>query len=135
MEFKEDDQATHLLWTYIGKKQWSEARQLLADDFEADWPQSREKMGPDGFLEVNRNYPGTHIIRPIDSHYRYDRFEKRSKVVTQTNVESEMPDGKKLQFYALSFFEVQDAKILSLVEYWAETYPAPDWRKQWVERY
>ncbi len=135
MEFKEDVKLVHLLWRYINEKKWSEARELLADDFEAIWPQSREKMNAEGFIEVNKNYPGTHKIQVENSNSEYDRWDHRSNVITQTHVESQMPDGKKLEFFALSFFEVEDAKIISLVEYWAETYPAPEWRKQWVKRY
>lgn len=135
MEFNENVQSVHLFWQYISEKSWNKARQLLADDFEATWPQSREKMSAEGFIEVNKNYPGTHKIQVENSNNEYDKWDHRSHVTTQTHVESQMPDGKKLEFYALSFFEVEDTKIVSLVEYWAETYPAPEWRNQWVKKY
>ena len=92
-------------------------------------------MNADGFINVNRNYPGIHKIQVTNLNHDYDNWDHRSNVITQTHVKSEMPDGKKLEFYATSFFEVEEQKILSIVEYWAETYDAPDWRKQWVERY
>jgi len=38
------------LWDYFNQGAWPEARKLLADDFEAHWPQTREKMGPDQFI-------------------------------------------------------------------------------------
>ena len=92
-------------------------------------------MGPDGFIEVNRNYPGTHKIQVLNWNHEYDKIEHRSNVITQVQIQSEMPDWKKIELYAVSFFEIEEQKILSLVEYWAETYAAPDWRKKWVERY
>lgn len=97
--------------------------------------QSREIMDADGFIEVNKNYQGTHEIQVINVNHEYDQWGHRSNVITQTHVKSAMPDGKKMEFYAVSFFEVEEEKILSLVEYWAETYSAPEWRKQWVTRY
>ena len=41
------------------------------------------------------------------------------------------------QQHQLSQFDtqIQDDKILNVEEYWAEPYPAPEWRKQWVEIY
>ncbi len=132
---KENIGIANLFWDHIRDKKWDEARNLLADNFEAVWPQSREKMNANGFIEVNRNYPGVHEIQQIDTNHEYDKWEHRSKVITQTHVKSEMPDGKKLEFYAISFFEIEEEKILSIVEYWAEAHTAPDWRKQWVERF
>jgi hypothetical protein len=39
------------------------------------------------------------------------------------------------RFFAASFFEVSDGKIVSGVEYWSdgEPSPAPEWRAQWME--
>ena len=136
MEFgKENIAVAHQLWDCFTERRWDDARKLLSDDFEALWSQSREKMGPDGFIEVNRNYPGTHKIQVLNWNHEYDKFEHRSNVITQVQIQSEMPDWKKIELYAVSFFEIEEQKILSLVEYWAETYAAPDWRKKWVERY
>ncbi|MBI2604777.1 MAG: hypothetical protein HYW49_01730 [Deltaproteobacteria bacterium] len=46
-----------------------------------------------------------------------------------------MPDGKKIELFAVSFFEIEEDLIKSAVEYWAETYPAPEWRRKYVETY
>jgi len=34
---------------------------------------------------------------------------------------------------ATSFYEIRDGRIYREVDYWPEPYPAPEWRKQWVE--
>ena len=123
------------LWHCLNEKRWDDARKLLSEEFVADWPQSKEKMDADGFIEVNRNYPGQHEIQIFNFWHDYDSWEHRSHVTTLVYIKSVMPDGKKLELYATSFFEIEDGKILTLDEYWAETYPPPDWRKQWVQRY
>lgn len=126
----------HSFWNAMSKQNWDELKTLLSESFEASWPQSREIMDAHGFIEVNKNYPGTHKIEVADMKHEYDNWDHSSNVVTQTYIESQMPDGKLIQLYAISFFEVMDEgdgpKILSLLEYWANTYPAPEWRKQWT---
>lgn len=113
------------------------ARKLLAEDFEADWPQSMERIvGPDNFIELNRKYPGSHKIEILNAHSRYDRWEHVYHVTTEVYIESKMPDGKEMKLFAISFFEVSsDDLIVSATEYWADTYEPPEWRKELVQRY
>ena len=124
------------LWNHFNNREWDLAETLLSEGFEAVWPQSREKIvGPKNFIEVNRTYPGTHKIEILDSHQSYDNWEHVHHVTTEVYIESKMPDGKEMKLFAVSFFEVSDDKILSVKEYWADTYPAPQWRGHLVERY
>jgi hypothetical protein len=54
-EAENSKQACIELWHFIGACEWEKARALLTDDFEADWPQSNERIvGADNFIEVNR---------------------------------------------------------------------------------
>jgi ketosteroid isomerase-like protein len=123
-------------WNHFNNREWDLAEALLSEDFEAVWPQSREKIvGPKNFIEVNRIYPGTHKIEILDSHQSYDNWEHIHQVRTEVYIESKMPDGKEMKLFAVSFFEVSDEKIVSIKEYWADTYPAPEWRSHLVERY
>ncbi len=116
---------------------WDSARKLLSEDFEAHRPQSKEKIiGPVNFIELNRRYPGTHKIEILNVRNEYDRWDHVHHVVTEVYIESKMPDGKEMKLFAISFFEVNsDDLITSATEYWADTYEAPDWRKDLVERY
>ena len=124
------------LWKYFNNKEWDKARELLKVDFEAVWPQSREKIiGADNFIDLNRNYPGTHEIKVLNCDHTYDQWDKIDKVVTQVKIHSKMPDGKNLDLYAISFFNIFDGKITNAVEYWADTYSAPKWREKYVEHY
>lgn len=137
---REKDKATRIacqLWRYLNEREWDSARKLLAGDFAAFWPQSREKLiGADNFITLNREYPGKGEIQIEDSRYGYDRWDHIHEVTTTVRIKWQKPDGTQEELYAISFFEVgSDGLIKSAVEYWAETYPAPEWRKRWVERY
>ncbi len=99
-------------WDYLGDQKWEEVRGLLLDDFEAFWPQSKEKMDADGFIEINRNYPGTHKIQVLNHTHEYDNWEHRSKVITLKN-----EIGKR------SFENIDDARkhIFEYIECWYNT--------------
>lgn len=124
------------LWRCFAERRWDDAKQLLSPDFEATWPQSRERIvGPDNFIGLNRDYPGTHEFQIVNHQYGFERWERGHHVTTQVLIKSSMPDGKRLELYAISFFAIQDHKIRSAVEYWAETYLAPEWRRNYVQAY
>lgn len=130
------DAATQIpiqMWQHFNDRNWDAAQELLSEDFKAYWPQSNETFAtPQNFIEVNRTYPGTHKIEIVDSHCSYDQWEHSHLVTTEVLIESQMPDGKSMKLFAISFFEVTEDKIVSLKEYFADTYPAPEWRKHWV---
>ena len=106
-------------------QKWDEAKELLHPDFLADWPQYRERMNRDGYIEVNRHYPGKHQLTLIRSH------EVGALVIATIWIEADT--GQKT--FVNSFFEIQEGRIAKVEEYWAEPGPAPEWRKQWVEAY
>ena len=110
---------------------------MLANDFEAVWPQSCEKIvGPDNFITLNKEYPGTGTIEVYSSRYGYEEWEHIHEVTTITNIKWIKPDGKEEDVFAISLFKIDsEGPILSVEEYWAETYPAPEWRKNLVEKY
>ncbi len=113
-------------WKLFSEQKWDQAAELLHSDFTAIWPQSRERMsGAKNFVNVNRHYPGNHKIEVVHA------FEVDGKVLTTVWIEADT--GQKT--FANSIFDIKDGKILRAEEYWAEPYPAPDWRKQWVEVY
>ena len=124
-------------WGHFNAREWRQAKLLLADDFEAHWPQSRELIkGRDNFIEVNQTYPGTHNIEVQEVKFEYDRSDLECHVTTVVYIVSKMPDGKELNLFAVSFFVLNSEKqIKSATEYWADTSDAPEWRKHLVERY
>lgn len=113
-------------WQLFSEQRWDEAKELLHEDFVAEWPQSRERMvGPDGFVAVNRYYPGNHEIEVIHAHEAGDQVVTTVWIVADT--------GQKT--FATSYFSFRDGRISKAEEYWAEPYDAPEWRAEWVERY
>jgi hypothetical protein len=106
------------LWQAIEARDWSRVRSLLHDDFTIEWPQSGERYGPDVFVRINREYPGNWTLK-------VERVVDAGEwVVTEVAVAI---DGRTDR--AVSFFEVEDARIKSIREFWPEPFPVPEWRK------
>ena len=110
----------------FSEQKWEESKSLLDDKLIVHYPQSREKMiGPGNFVELNKNYPGNHKIEVL-------RAESIGEQVV-TTVWITADTGQKT--FANSYYKIEEGKIISIEEYWAEPYSAPEWRKQWVEVY
>ena len=113
------------LWHCFDQQRFRDALPLLSDDFEAHWPNTRERIrGPENFIALNENYPGTWCctVRRID--------EFADAVVTVT----EISDGET-SLFAVSYFEVQFGQIVRAEEYFAENGPPPYDRSAFTERY
>ena len=113
-------------WSLFSEQKWEEAMMLLHKDVVVTWPQSKERMiGPQNFIDVNRNYPGNHKIEVLRAH------ELGNEVITTVWIVADT--GQKT--YATSYFEISGGKINKIEEYWAEPYSAPEWRNKWVETF
>ena len=100
-------------------------REVLADGFVLDWPQSRERIrGAANFARMNAEYP-------TDGRWR---FQLHRLVATATEVVTvvEVTDGSR-RAEAVSFFTVRDGKITHLHEYWPDPYPATENRRHLTE--
>jgi len=111
-------------WTLFDARKFAEVRDLLHEDFVCIWPQSRELIrGAGNFITLNENYPGEW------------RMEIKRMISKDDIVISEVLHTYKDQkIYAVSLFEFKEGKIIKSTEYWADTYDAPEWRKEWVEK-
>jgi ketosteroid isomerase-like protein len=112
-------------WRLMATNDFDAVAQVLADSFVLEWPQSNERIrGADNFARMNREYP---------AHGPW-RFELRrlvaggDQVVTQVGI----TDGTQ-SAEAISFFQVQAGRVVGLVEFWPESYPAPPIRAHLVE--
>ena len=113
------------LWRLFDERRFEEVRPLLADDFTADWPQTRERIpGPDNFIELNRAYPGAWRC-----HLR-DIVAAGKRVVTEV----EITDGVQV-VHAASFFTLRAGKIVRAREFFADPSDPPFDRDRWTERY
>lgn len=137
MKIGNEDQASETVrayWAALAEQNWDKLRTLFAEEFEAYWPQSKELFkSADAFIEMNRTYPGRHKFQFYNSTHSYDQWEHHDYYVSEVQITSEMPDGKTMNLFAVSHFEIEDGLIVSMREYWADCYPAPEWRKKYVE--
>ena len=113
------------LWRLFDEGRFEDARSLLADDFVAEWPGTREIIrGPANFIALNRAYPGSWRCRVLDV----------TRAEGQIISEVAISDGERT-VYAVSFFTISNDKIRAAKEYFADATDAPFERSEWVERY
>lgn len=121
-------------WNALAEKNWTKLKSLFAEEFEVYWPQSKELFkSADAFIEMNQTYPGIHKFEFYNDTHTYDQWEHHDHYISEVKITSEMPDGKTVTTFAISYFEIRDGLIVEMREYWAECYPAPEWRKHLVE--
>lgn len=113
------------LWSLFDAFDFDGVAPLLHPGFVMEWPQSRERIrGAANFVALNANYPGRWRCRVL-------RFVDGGATAA---TETEVSDGQ-VSVRAASFWTLDDGLIRDAVEYWPESYPAPDWRARWVERF
>ena len=113
-------------WETMATNDFYAVAKLLHDDYILEWPQSGERIhGRDNFAAINTFYPteGTWAFKI--NHLTTDG----EMVVTDVNVS----DGEKND-RVITFSTIRDGKIWKQVEFWPETFEAPAWRAQWVEK-
>jgi ketosteroid isomerase-like protein len=114
------------LWQAFDDGDWDGAGDLMHDDFVQEWPQSGERIvGRDNAIAINRDFPGglpTMTIRRTLGAGDLEILE----------VELTYADGSR--YFGVSVMELRDGKVVRETDYFAEPFPAPEWRSQWVER-
>ena len=98
---------------------------VLAPEFMLEWPQSKERIrGAERFARLNHEYPAHgpwkfNVLRIIGNE---------AEAVSEVEITDGVQNAK-----AISFFTVANGKVVRLVEYWPEPYPAPANRAHLVE--
>jgi ketosteroid isomerase-like protein len=125
MDPKQANELIERYWRAANAQDFDDLREIFADDVAVEWPQSGEKfLGKEACINVFANYPGGS-----------PRFLGLSRVMGAGDVwvaEAEMmyPGDKK--YMVVGIFQVRDGKIVHEIDYYAEPFPAPEWRKQWL---
>jgi ketosteroid isomerase-like protein len=105
-------------WRAMEARDWDGVRTLLADEFRAEWPQSGERFDRDGFIEVNRRYPG-------DWHLAVKTvIGDGAEVVSEIEVAIDSRVDR-----AISFFTMRGGGIVRLREFWPDAMDIPAWRQ------
>lgn len=113
------------LWRCFDERRFQDAAAFLAEDFEAVWPNTRERIrGARNFIALNEAYPGVWRCTIKDIRATPDG------VVTTTRIS----DGS-LVLFAISFLEVKGGRITRAEEYFCDVIEPPFDRSRWAERY
>ena len=99
--------------------------ELVHEDFVQEWPQTGERVrGKEACLNIARNYPGGPPQMTFGSVTgEGDHWAVRAM--------SRYPDGT--DYHVVSLLELRDGKVARQTDFFAPMYPAPEWRRQWVE--
>jgi ketosteroid isomerase-like protein len=119
-------QAAEAVWRALAAGDWDGAAAYLHPDFVQEWPQSGERIvGADNALAIDRNFPGGMPSMNL-------RRVRAAGDLAVVEVELTYADGST--YLGLSLLEFRDGSIVKETDYFAEPFPAPQWRAQWVER-
>jgi hypothetical protein len=109
-------------WAKLQSRDWVSLQGMLTENFQATFPQSGEVFDRSSYILINRSYPGEWSIAPPDL------FDCGEWILAKAQIEI---DGRI--DHAFSFFRTKDGSICELHEYWAEPFPAPEWRVRLME--
>ena len=112
-------------WKAMESNNFYKASEWFSEDFECYWPQSSELIvGRTNFAEINTNYPANGTWR----FHINSIIHEGDQVVSDVGV----TDGS-VSARAITFHTVENDFITRQIEFWPDTFEAPEWRKQWVK--
>lgn len=97
------------------------------DDFTQEWPQSGERLSKDGSMRLSESYDEKTGTSP---KFTYKRMLGGGDVFV---VEGTVDYGDGVPVSYVGIGELRDGKVAKMTEYFANPFPAPEWRKSFVE--
>jgi ketosteroid isomerase-like protein len=126
MDERDGGQVAEAVWRTLEAGDWDAAADLLHEDFVQEWPQSGERIvGRDNAIAINQNFPGGLPTM---------RFRRTLAGGDLAVLEIELTYADGSRYLGVSVIELRDGKIAKETDYFAQPFPAPQWRAQWVER-
>jgi hypothetical protein len=126
MDEQDAGRLAQALWEAIGAEDWEAVAGYVHKDFVQEWPQSGERIvGRDNAMAINRHYPGGLPSMKF-------RRTVAGGPLAVLEVELTYADGSR--YLGVSVIELRDGKIARETDYFAQPFPAPQWRAQWVEK-
>lgn len=108
-------------WKYILDQDADRIRTFFHKDSHINWHCTNEHFTVEEFIRANCDYPG-------DWTGEVERTEAvNDLIITVTHV---YPTDRSSSFHVTSFFRIEDDKIKSVDEYWADDGEAPEWRRR-----
>ena len=98
------------------------------DDFTTDWPQSGERLRKEAIMKMAESYGEMSGTAP---KFSYKRMLGGGDVFV---IEGTVDYGDGVPVSYVGVGELRDGKVAKMTEYFANPFPAPDWRKPFVEQ-
>lgn len=98
------------------------------DDFALEWPQSGERLTKDGSARLAASYAEMSGTSP---RFTYKRMIGGGDAFV---VEGTIDYGDGVPVSYVGIGELRDGKVAKMTEYFANPFPAPDWRAPFVEK-
>ncbi len=130
----------------LNRQDWGELDNLLHADYVEEYPQSGERIrGIANIKALMSNYPGAEAIAGnvanvdvvggeaewlVTPAFTVVRVEGSGDVFTGV-ARSRYPDGSL--WHVVALLKMRDGKIWRSTTFFAQAFPAPEWRSQWVE--
>ena len=103
----------------IDAQDWAALADLLAPDFEGHYVHTGEDFDRDGFVALNRDYPGSWRFIHEEIVDAGDRAVLRARVT----------DGRET-YYVATFATAAGGRLSSLVEVWTDSVKPPEKEKR-----
>jgi hypothetical protein len=103
----------------IDAQDWAALTDLLAADFEGHYVHTGEDFDRDGFVALNRDYPGSWRFLHEEIVDAGDRAVLRARVT----------DGRET-YYVATFATAAGGRLSSLVEVWTDSVKPPEKEKR-----
>jgi len=108
-------------WRAVLAQERNAIREYFENDAYVNWHCTNEHFTVDEFIKANCDYPG-------DWDGEIERIEHAENlIITAVRV---FPKDKSAFFHVVSFIRVENEKICSIDEYWADDGDAPLWRQE-----
>ena len=98
------------------------------DDFVQEWPQSGERLPKEASIRLAASYGEMSGTSP---KFTYKRMLGGGDVFV---VEGTIDYGDGVPVSYVGVGELRDGKVAKMTEYFANPFPAPDWRAPFVEK-
>ena len=102
-------------------------QQWATDDFVQEWPQSGERLTKEASIRLAASYGEMSGTSP---KFTYKRMLGGGDIFV---VEATIDYGDGIPVSYVGVGELRDGKVAKMTEYFANPFPAPDWRKPFVE--
>jgi ketosteroid isomerase-like protein len=103
-------------------------QEYAADDFVQEWPQSGERLSKAASIQMGEKYPAMTGTSPT---FTYRRMLGGGDIFV---VEGTIDYGDGVPVSYVSVGEVRDGKIARVTDYFANPFPAPAWRADFVDK-